>query len=586
MRRQRRRAPQIPFVLCALLSRAAASSPHRCDAWCTTAESDESPDFTTPVEIEVLGDLQRYQDFKATPMMNSSSATVRSLMRPSAGAADGFPNGTVHLHSDASPWRHAMRHGASWLDVVVFGSSSSNGCGALAPKIACMVKESWVRHLAQSLQHLLRGSHLTPRAAAQIKNAVSPGYYSLCTASFIPRNTSVVILEFEPTYASIWHSPDRADLGRLLEIIRLIAPHAAIIFAGWPVLRVVSDMLRGQQIPDEKSLVEVTATQRADTVLASGMLMATGIHDVNQIKQAFYADGIHGSAAAHAMLGELVARHIVRRLRAHGCGGSSHPGDGDGDDSDIRPHRTAASQHEPERCYTSAEQLPVASADEDWKLVDEGGAKGIKKTGYVSHVVGGTLTLEALPPGSCGAASASLSYLRSWRPDQGAFSISCSGCSCRECVARRGSSTDCVRQSAFESFPVVQTSSVRTPVIKRMVCSKGDAGDCQTEPADCVVASDSSQAQHACTSVSVLSRFWLEKANESTSCRIHVTHGVFPPNSPLNQSRVRIDSMSIGALNPMKGCAWKERPHSRDNDGAEIRGAKERLVRFACHNKQ
>ena len=109
-----------------------------------------------------------------------------------------------------------MRHAARWLDVVVVGSSSSNGCGALAPKIACMVKESWVRHLAQSLQHLLRGSHLTPRVAAQIKNAVSPGYYTLCTASFIPRNTSVVILEFEPTYVG---STDSADLGRLLEII-------------------------------------------------------------------------------------------------------------------------------------------------------------------------------------------------------------------------------------------------------------------------------------------------------------------------------------------------------------------------------
>ena len=80
---------------------------------------------------------------------------------------------------------------------------------------------------------------------------------------------------------------------------------------------------------------------------------------------------------------------------------------------------------EKEVCYLSADRIPVAKAG-DWSIVDEGGEKKIQKLGYLSRRVGDALRLGPIAPGTCGSAEVNLGYLRSWRPDQGAFAIDCS----------------------------------------------------------------------------------------------------------------------------------------------------------------
>ena len=66
-------------------------------------------------------------------------------------------------------------------------------------------------------------------------------------------------------------------------------------------------------------------------------------------------------------------------------------------------------------------------------LVDEGGAKGVRKLGLLSRVPGQTLLLGPLLPERprCAAVCVSVGYLHSWRTEQGALRLECDiGCSC------------------------------------------------------------------------------------------------------------------------------------------------------------
>ena len=132
----------------------------------------------------------------------------------------------------------------------------------------------------------------------------------------------------------------------------------------------------------------------------------------------------------HALLGALAARHVARRLLSQGCaaGGPLHAkglepeaaaapgadasgpaeeGGGGGGHGEIKRRgralgRAAGHALAPlssgsplERCYTSADRLPLLGAapghppaEGGWALIDEGGAK-VRSSNVVSGMVAG-----------------------------------------------------------------------------------------------------------------------------------------------------------------------------------------------------
>ena len=121
----------------------------------------------------------------------------------------------------------------------------------------------------------------------------------------------------------------------------------------------------------------------------------------------------------HALLGALAARHVARRLFNQGCaaGGPLHarglePGAATAslpEEGHAEPERRGwalggaaghalaplSSGSPLERCYTSADRLPLLGAapghppaEGGWALIDEGGAK-VRSSNVVSGMVAG-----------------------------------------------------------------------------------------------------------------------------------------------------------------------------------------------------
>ena len=90
-----------------------------------------------------------------------------------------------------------------------------------------------------------------------------------------------------------------------------------------------------------------------------------------------------------------------------------------------------------------------------WRVVDEGN-RGIPKLGYLSTQPGEVMRIgPILPTVRCALVRAKVSFLRSWRPNQGSLKISCAG-RCR-CMALPG-----VWARESDPFPVVSTYAPRT----------------------------------------------------------------------------------------------------------------------------
>ena len=284
----------------------------------------------------------------------------------------------------------------------------------------------------------------------------------------------------------------------------------------------------------------LTSMGMADArVLNTTKLKSTAV--MIDIPPRFYADMTHPSPDGHGFIAELTARHISRQLRKHGCGL-----DGGGEASNEASHGGTRNGHEasPEAldssrsvCYHTADRLPVAASN-GFELVDEGAAKGVKKLGYISRRLNDTLDLGPIATNSCGFATVTLGYLRTFHADAGAFNISCHGgctCSCHKC--RHVKALDV-------SFPVVQTSSVRkqTEHQDKYVFCKGD--NCLVD--DIFAMCHSADDPLACASITVTTKFDLEKKRASDTCFVRLTHISWP--TELNASRVRVDYLSLSHI--------------------------------------
>ena len=409
-------------------------------------EPNAPPATIAPAQLDWFGEHRNFTSFKTAG---------------GAGLATGeFPNMTAYHFENTSTWRR-MAQGDGTIRIVALGGSVSAGCGALHPTLACQASESWVRRLAHWLEPLLQDSHLRAEISAWGKNAVSSAFFTQCTSTFIHSNADIVILELETT---VGNEGDHGHLEMLMHRIRQLAPGAAIVFVGWPNTqaqfaelsrswtRVSMTAVRERRVKENLSRAErvllALAEKRAfDLLLAAGILVNVRASTFSHLKSIFYSDFVHPNANGHDLLAEMTARHIVRQLRRHGCEAPSCSCSGcnSGDRPEMlaaRAYLTAPNQNGPaknlearwaatrptagkEVCYLTADHLPVAKAG-NWSLVDEGGEKKIKKLGYLSRRVGDVLRLGPIAPGTCGRARVNLGYLRSWRPDQGAFTIGCS----------------------------------------------------------------------------------------------------------------------------------------------------------------
>ena len=342
-------------------------------------------------------------------------------------------NALMSMHAPHSQWvevaRLACRQPAK---IVVMGCSTSSGCGSSepwqlwklphnvsAPK-KCIAEKSWSRRALDALEQLKQLHGLSFEMSVHFKNAVRADYWAFCTCSYVPEDTSIVLLEVA---SNVWgHQVDG-----LLSRVRACAPNAAIVFVNWAGERSDHDIIHkaayqfGADVIHVPKFVTWLVTKRE---YKSHLFAARGV------------DKAHPSPQGHLLIGALVARFIGRRLLTTLCDG---PGKASGmlartTDTSTEPKRR---RHNiatlDERCWNRADKL-LADAQTNngsWTLVDHGGDKGVRKLGLLSTRVGDQLDLRPWPVVGCLAMSVQIGYLVSATiPNLGGFRISCPVCKC------------------------------------------------------------------------------------------------------------------------------------------------------------
>ena len=438
-------------------------------------------------------------------------------------------------HTRPSDWC-ALQRSTREMHVTIIGVSVTQGCGAGRGQ-RCLAQLGWARRLADAFATL--GGGIWPHGGATRwsiwpKNAAPLRFWLQCTASSfeLSPNTSLVLVETEPTLTPT----DERELQQLVRALRHAAPHAVIGFVLWPSMRQLS-----QDRAAERMVVRRAAADGFDAISASALLdvamAATG-----EAASAFYGDLVHPNIDGHAMLaglvcswllGNLVPAAVTRCASARGGGSddeSSKPGTASTTQSATLPRRhtdlvTAAARQGSsfERCYARADEMPTIEPNvAGWHLRDEGRAKGVLKLGYVSAQPGAVLRLgPILPDARCGVFDVSLGYLLSWRREQGALDVSCSGsCTCEPMYQYRWQ-----KYRDHEPFPRLQT----------WTHARGSSVD----------------GALANASTTAYARFLLVKLDAPDTrdfCAIHVAHARSESSSttaPAAPSRVRVDGLSL-----------------------------------------
>ena len=362
-----------------------------------------------------------------------------------------------------------------------------------------------------------RPSHRTRHMTTTCSLDLAGRYFRVCPSRFgLSEATSVVLLEMEPedglhAYGGPnFGPPDGAVLHAAqattawARVVRRFAPNAWLGYVGWP----------GMKPTHHGPVAEAAFSSQLKGQIDAATFALPLIFAANLSRAHWYAeDRVHPNRDGHALLGELAASLIYKQLSSTG-------------DSCARPiphERQAApsdSAHAYDLCALDARDLPL-SHQGDFTLRDEGGAKGVKKLGYVSTVPGAQLTIGPLVPQvNCALFEASLGYLSSWRPGMGAFDVSCHGCECKPYAGA---------WAPGYHFPRVDTGPSRDPK---------DIGSGLN------------------VSLSLFNKFLLYKTAET--CSINVTHVLSP--SP---SRIRIDSLGLHLASCGVSCELTKRPWTR-----------------------
>ena len=423
-------------------------------------------------------------------------------------------------------WHQAwtQARSSSILRVSVLGGSVACGGGAAFPSSEADLGGSWVRRMADVLKDELAAVGLERvRASVSVacKGGVTPDFFAMCSETSLGA-ADVVLVEFMPNMDISGQPMDISvyNVRVLLQEVRRALPRAPIVFIGWPSFH------QWLAAPAIEALGEIEARLKQVAFAADGvdglfasqlMLQQAGGRRIGnvtlvlqRIHETFYAEQTHPRQAGHALLGTATARFVATRMRHAAVSGSSSFA------AVAEPGR-AGSKARRSWCFQRADQLPVA-APGGWQLVNEGGAQvhGTRKLGLLSTQVGQSLVLGPLVPElRCATLAVSLGVLQSWRQDQGALRVDCSGCDCVEGNEkwRRKEDLQATR------FPLVQTHSHLLP---RSTVTLPNA------------------------TVTVQTRFFVVK--DERECFVNITHVTWPARDEAQaarRSRVRVDNLAL-----------------------------------------
>ena len=467
-------------------------------------------------------------------------------------------------------WTHTARRAIRTrsLRVHILGFSVLNGCFSHdlgyqpSPKLQCDAAWAWSRRMTDALTSTLARESATlggvrVHTSTFAKNAVDPSFFAHCLSEMLPADTDVLLLEA----GSNMHDFANGETGLPLAIpaIRAHAPHATLVLVtsvpplymrtwtsrfvytsrmqtwfkspagggtshyGHLLRRLIArdaaslhcdviDMptLLRQQLTNVSALMAAgcTAPGLRHAIGSSGSGSSAYLPTLGQW-YAMNGTNHHPTRAGHHLMGEIAARHVLRRLThaitaAGGGAGTSFSDDSvagssddvtsdeadeGGGDAAVRLPRTeheisptaatstTAMAAQREVCFNSAEAMPVHHYGGSWQLVDDGEkTKGVSKLGWASTrtddpplLLGPLPVLRAAGYGSNGSngrsASSStppfpvcntvrLGYLFSTRAGQGDLRIHCAGaCSCYAVGSSHG------QWQATYPFPVVKTDA-------------------------------------------------------------------------------------------------------------------------------
>jgi hypothetical protein len=453
----------------------------------------------------------------------------RSRLESLFGVAD--VQQALSLYTDPSAW--CKLRNADQLHISVIGVSVTAGCGGMAmhgedltptprhrgrkgrgpSRPQCLAQLGWTRRLANSYE--AQAGAATPRRTPFVdwsiwpKNAAPLRFWLQCTeASFdLSSKTSIVLIETEPTLTVA----DGRELVQLVAQLRRSAPNAVLCFVMWPSQRQRED----RAVED---MVRQAASRGAfDVITVSKLLDAAG--RVGVPAETFYSDPVHPNADGHAVLAGMTSIWLHMQLRS---ASTQPPCDRDARYEEPHPMSVNLPRATFERCYSRADAIPIVpKPPPSWRLLNDGADKGVLKLGYVSTTPGETLLIgPVLPEVRCGLFDVSIGYLVSWRPEQGAIHVTCTGsCACVAMHQYRWS-----RAHDHDPFPELQTWTH--------------------------AHTSSVHATLANASTTSYSRFLLAKrdyeAASTSDCIIHVEHRRRSDSLPVDvPSRVRLDGLSL-----------------------------------------
>ena len=201
------------------------------------------------------------------------------------------------------------------LKVTALGMSSTMGCGALDPRVACEPAASWIRRthdfLTRSLcsnQSLFRSTTLHTRVWA--KNAVGPAWFKRCTSTMVAKDTDLLLLElFQPV--DVAGMGGWEDINQSLSSVRAAAPASLVVLVYLPSSpkRLLHREGARERPKRLNRLSELAGEHGAALVAMDRLTEQLGREKLYSKKG---TDG-HPNALGHTQLGAFVAGFVVTR---------------------------------------------------------------------------------------------------------------------------------------------------------------------------------------------------------------------------------------------------------------------------------
>ena len=358
-------------------------------------------------------------------------------------------------------WQQAVQRArsAEMLRVLAVGASVTAGCGSSEPPAEkrcnrnrtdgplsqhCSQAAGWVRTLADALPLELGGilGHAASiETSVMSRNAVTADYFARCTKAWVHRDTHVILLDIAQLNAGLTRA-----LPRVVMALRRAAPFAVIALLSWRSQAGMGTLGSAGQVAMEndidilridllaKSLVFTKAQSKTRDESKVQRPHMGGCRPKSILYALLGADKIHPSPEGHKLIGRAAAHfvgsHLRRATHASAAYGVVGAGKTEG----------ASSESGWERCFLQASELwdyiaPDAASRGGWRLVDDGGHKGVRKEGLLSQQIGNRMRLAPIGPqdrGHCtgGHFLVELGYRLSRNESYGAFSIACAPRTC------------------------------------------------------------------------------------------------------------------------------------------------------------